>query len=364
MVQNCQRWSKDHTTLCSCEGDQRCSVDPWAKNAIFAPWAVFSWGVLILAAFCICAYTASSKRVYEGFTVHNTWWKFVPSLSINSTTSANLTNIPQLNITSQPGDLLLDLGNLNFSPANDLVLYVVVFRSLLVIFASYFALAWFSSVDQSTRLSQPFANMYKKEATATESILLNYLWGLPGLVTYEAFSKSHYKVAWFSILDLASPIFPILVGGLFTITNTGELIVFTIVPVTFYFVLAYVAIYLFTLPFVFPGRSRRLLRFNFSIADYVSIFYASQLLNDTNPANPESDTLDISANTVTSRQHLYSRIFLEEKKYMMGFYTGTDGESHWGLERSDLADVEFVTSEEFRGQRGRILQAKETVDTA
>jgi hypothetical protein len=203
--------------------------------------------------------------------------------------------------------------------------------------------------------------MYKNQATgatATESILLDYMWGLPGLVTFDAFSNSHYKVAWFSLLDLASPIFPILVGGLFTITNTGELIVFTIVPVTFYFVLAYLFIYLCTLPLVLPGPNRRLLRLHFSIADYASLFYASRLLNDTNPEHPELDTLDISEKNVTKR-HLESRIFLEEKKYRMGFYTGVDGERHWGLERSDLAQVDFMTWQEFEGERKRRKRGKD-----
>jgi len=250
------------------------------------------------------------------------------------------------------------MSSLNFNAANDLVLYVFVFRSILTILSSYFAIAWFSAVDQSTRFSQPFRNMYGREVNATDSILLDYMWGLPGLVTFNAFSNGHYKVAWFSLLDLASPIFPILVGGLFTITNTGELIVFAIVPVTFYFVLASLSIYLFTLPLALPGRNRALLRRHSSIADYVSLFYASHLLNDTDSEHPESDTLNISGKDVTQR-HLESRIFLEEKKYTMGFYIGVDGLRHWGLERCDLGDVEFKTWPEFRDERRQRILAEE-----
>ena len=352
----CQRENNKHATFCSCNNEQRCTIYPWTKNSVFAPWTIYAWGVLLSASVVICVYTAASNRVQKGFTIHNTWWKPFQLSNSTSNNSSSTTTLSQMNDTSPPGDLLLHLATLNFSPANDLVLYVFVFRSILVIFASYFTVAWFSTVDQSTRFSQPFANMYKEKeegATATESILLDYLWGLPGLVTYDAFSNSHYKVAWFSILDLASPIFPILVGGIFTITNTGELIVFTIVPVAFYFVLAYLAVYLVTMFFVFPGRGRRLLRFHFSIADYASLFYASHLLNDTDLEHPEKDTLDISGKNVTSR-HLYSRIFLEEKKYKMGFYVGIDKQWHWGLERADLGDVEFVTWREFQQQNGRL----------
>jgi hypothetical protein len=62
---------------------------------------------------------------------------------------------------------------------------------------------------------------------------------------------------------------------------------------------------------------------------------------------------DISGKNVTSR-HLYSRISLEEKKYKMGFYVGIDKQWHWGLERADLGDVEFVTWREFQQQKGRL----------
>ncbi|CZR61411.1 uncharacterized protein PAC_11307 [Phialocephala subalpina] len=331
-----------HATFCSCKGDTTCTVYPWSKTSLFRPIFIYFWAILIVASLCLCLYTASSSRVSKPFTIHNTWWKYLPNSGFNANSTTNSSTLsPQTNITSQPGDLLLHLQDLSFNAANDLVLYVFVFRSIPVILASYFAITWFSAVDRSTRFSQPFADMYNKSASADDSILLKYLWGMPGLVTIDAFSNGHYKVFWFSLLDLLSPIFPILVGGLFVITNTGEKIVFTIVPVTFYFVLAYLAIYLLTLPFIWPRRNRRLLRWHNSIADYVSLFYASHLLNDTDKEHPEKDTFDISSKDVTER-HLYSRVFLEDKRYGMGFYKGVDGRRHWGLERVDFADVEFV----------------------
>ncbi|KUJ19266.1 uncharacterized protein LY89DRAFT_667247 [Mollisia scopiformis] len=364
---DCKKCNKgQHYTFCSCHDETTCTVYPWLKNSLFRPWAVLVWAIPVLASLCLCIYTASSNRVNEGFTVHNTWWSYFPELDTptnttsNSTTSFNTTL--QTNITSQPGDLLLHLPGLNINAANDLVLYIFAFRTIPTVFASYFALTWFSAVDKSTRFSQPFANMYSHPASASETVLLDYLWGPPGIVTINAFQAGHYKVFWFSLLDLLSPIFPILVAGLFTITNTGELIVVAIIPVTFYFVLSFLAIYLLTLPFVWPRTNRRLLRWHASIADYVSLFYASRLLNNTrgngigaaineeDGEKVEKDALDISGKEITSR-HLYSKIFLEEKEYSMGFYEGIDGRRHWGLDRVDLAEVEFVSWRDWEKER-------------
>ncbi|KAF8861408.1 hypothetical protein BDZ45DRAFT_740476 [Acephala macrosclerotiorum] len=289
-------------------GEPTCIVYPWCKTSLFSPIFLYFWAIHVFASLYLCIYTASSAHVNKPFSIHNT--------------------CPQTSITSQPGDLLLHLQDLSFNAANDIVLYVFVFRSIPVILASYFAITWFSVVDRSTRFSQPFANIYNKSADANDSILRDYLWGIPGLVTINAFSNGHYKVFWFSLLDLLSPVFPILVDGLFLVTNTGEKIVFTIVHVTFYFVLAYLGIYLLALP----------------IADYVSLFYASHLLNDSNKESPESDGL------------------LEGKTYMLGFYVGVDGRRHWGLERTDLAEVEFVSLKDFWREKEREMVERERIE--
>jgi hypothetical protein len=204
MLLDCPRCNHGHhATFCSCHDEPYCTIYPWTKNSLFNSWTVFFWAVSVFSSLCTCIYTASSSRVNEGFTMHNTWWKAIPHFSNSTSTNpTNSTSTVQTNDTSQPGDLLLDLSNLNYNAANDLVLYVFVFRALLVILASYFAVAWFSAVDRSTRFSQPFANMYNKEASSTDSVLLDYMWGLPGLVTFNALTNGHGKVAWFSLLDL------------------------------------------------------------------------------------------------------------------------------------------------------------------
>jgi hypothetical protein len=130
--------------------------------------------------------------------------------------------------------------------------------------------------------------------------------------------------------SLASPTFPILVWML-TATTDGERIYITISLVVLYLVFAFLIIYAICLPLAWPRQNRRSLRRHLSIADYASIFYASNLLND-----PESK-LDISAPNAT-RRHLVPRIFLEEKTYQVGLYNGVDGKCHFGLDVAELGE--------------------------
>jgi hypothetical protein len=107
---------------------------------------------------------------------------------------------------------------------------------MLIMLSPFLALAWFNAVDQIIRFSQPFANTYNKLASASDSILLDYLWGPPVLTTFRAIINRHYKVAWFSLINLASPTFPILVVGMLTATTDGERIYISISPVIFYLI--------------------------------------------------------------------------------------------------------------------------------
>lgn len=282
---------------------------------MFSPWTVFFWAPFVFGTLGLLIYAAASGTVHNGFNIP-THTPFT-----NSSTPGQFT----YNITTSAGDLLFA----NFDPGNGLLLTLFWSRTVLVIFASYMAIPWFGSVDESMRFSQPFKNMYEKPATADDSIFLNYLWGTPGLTTIKALMNKHWVVAWFSFISFFSPTFPILVGGIFVITNTGKRIYFSITPATFYLVFAYIVIYAISVPLAWPRRDRRLMRYHDSVADYVSLFYASYLLYD-----PDSK-LDISAPNVTER-HLESRVFLEEKKYAVGLYRGVDRKCHFGLDVATL----------------------------
>lgn len=229
------------------------------------------------------------------------------------------------NITSTGGDVFFT----NFDPGDGLLWALLIFRTILVVLASEMAITWYGVVDVSLRFSQPFKNMYREATTAENSIFLDYLWGLPGITTVKAAMNSHWLVAWFSFVSFFSPTFPILVGGLFVITNTGQRIYFTITPVIFYLVFAYLVIYAVSVPLAWPGRDRRLPRYHNSIADYAALFYASSLLHD-----PESK-MDMSGPNVTQR-HVESRVFLEEKRYEVGVYRGVDAKCHFGIDVATL----------------------------
>ncbi|CZR60235.1 uncharacterized protein PAC_10131 [Phialocephala subalpina] len=288
-----------------------CDRYPWSRNSLFSPWTVFFWAPFVLGSLGLCIYTMATDRVRKGFIIAT--HTLFTNTSITGIGPGQFT----YNITTGGGDIIIA----NFDPGNDLLWALFIFRTILVIMSSYMAITWFGWVDESMRFSQPFKNMHDKFTSAEDSLLLDYLWGIPGWTTVNALMHGHYAVAWYSFITFFSPSFPILVGGLFTITNTGKRIYFTISPEVFYLVFAYFVVYTVSVPLAWPLTNRRLLRYHDSIADYVSLFYNSYLLHD-----PKSQ-LDISAPHATKR-HLESRVFLEEKKYSVGIYQGVDDKCH------------------------------------
>ncbi|KAF2001836.1 hypothetical protein P154DRAFT_533441 [Amniculicola lignicola CBS 123094] len=261
---------------------------------------------------------------FGGLFIKNNW--HTSQVHHNQTDS-----IPEsFNVTSDPSQPLVFIGGGPSSAAKELVVYILTFRTLPVSLASIFAIGIMGAVDAGHRFSQPFANMFNKHASAEDTILLNYLWGIPVAVTVEALKKKHWKVAWFSLLALLNPFFPILVSGLFTITNTGPRIIFKVDNVAFYLVFAYLVVYTLSLPFAWPRWNRRLPRNCYSIADILSLCYASSMVR--NPA------MDISGENVTQR-HLESRIFLQEETYSVGMSTGIDGNVHFGIDVVHMKDA-------------------------
>lgn len=274
---------------------------------------------IILSALIVCLVGLIQRVEKDGFSIENNWYRF---FSHNDSAP-----IASANITSEPSARVDIIGSFRPNSPNDLGLYILVFRTLTVALASMFAVGVMENIDLAIRFSQPFANMYRKDASASQSLLLNYLWGIPGAVTVEALKNKHWKVAWFSLLNLVSPFFPILVGGLFTITNTGPRISFKVDASSFYFVFGYLVTYTCSLPFVWPRTNRRLPRFCRSIADVMSLFYASVLLT-----SPE---LDISKQN-DEQLHLSSRLFLQEGRFQAGIFTGVDGAKHFGVDYAQL----------------------------
>ncbi|KAF2470709.1 uncharacterized protein BDR25DRAFT_342976 [Lindgomyces ingoldianus] len=317
-ITNCR--DGQHRPACDCRQSYYRPRTPYFTSSVVNGWVVIIWMPIILAALIACIVGLVQRVEKTGFSLENNWYRI---FSHNDT----IPTAP-VNVTYDPSASRFDIiGSFHPNAANDLGLYIVVFRTLFVVIASLFAVGVMENIDLSIRFSQPFANMYRNDASASQSLLLNYLWGIPGAVTIEALKNRHWKVAWFSLLNLISPFFPILVGGLFTMTNTGARILFKVDESSFYLVFGYLVTYALSVPLVWPRTNRRLPRFCRSIADVMSLFYASVLM--TNPA------LDISGKDVEQR-HLESRLFLQEERFQMGIFTGVDGAKHFGMDYAEL----------------------------
>jgi hypothetical protein len=220
---------------------------------------------------------------------------------------------------------------LQFSTARSQLLYAYGVRFPAVIFSSWFSTGSLPNVDLDVRFSQSFKNMYQRDASVSEALLLDYVWGLPGVVTIDALKNSHWKVAWCSLVSLLAPSFPVLVANFFSSVITREEVRFKGGEALFYTIFCFLVVYFVTLVVAWPYRNRRLPRWCPSIADLMSLFYASKVML--------SSSLDISGANVV-KQHLESRLFLEESRFEAGVFTGVDGTKHFGV------DYKFINGEE------------------
>jgi hypothetical protein len=78
------------------------------------------------------------------------------------------------------------------------------------------------------------------------------LWGITRLPIIQALVNKHWVVAWISFIYFFSPTFPVFVGGIFVITNTGKRVYFSITPAMFYLAFAYLVIYDISVPLAWP----------------------------------------------------------------------------------------------------------------
>ena len=187
-----------------------------------------------------------------------------------------------------------------------------------------------SSAHMNMRFMEPFVGMFQHAATASQTILLSYLTASPLQVPLTAYDQGHYKVSWFSALGTISPPFPIFVGGLFTITGNRDTVFFQFSTSAFICVLAFLLIYCVSLPVAWPQMHRLLPKYFYSLADPMAMCHQSRFLT--------SDILDISKPQVT-REHMVSRLFLREDKYLFGIYLGRDGKEHLGFDVAETGNV-------------------------
>ena len=210
-----------------------------------------------------------------------------------------------------------------FSPADFLYSFIPSLIGMILF------LLW-QPIDMYFRALQPFASLGKtRGSTADHSLLLNYTACLPIEVTVRAALNGHLKVAWISFISLLSITLPILAGGIFTaqfFVARQEVRIAACMP-AYYALTVFLIIYALSFFIIWPLRKRRLPHDIRTLADLISFFYQSPLLDD--PAFREP----------LSKIDLVTRLLgtpLGEKatpRYAYGVYVGRDRREHLGIDR-------------------------------
>ena len=307
-----------HTSIspsaqCACTKPARCHHYPYRYSPGVGIGIWTFWTVIMLGSTLLCLYILIRNFVKTGFFVPNTW---MPGSSTNTSMTANQTLHPDDYFDLIPG----------IDQDDDLILYAVVFRSVPTLFASWFGMDHLLTVDNHHRFLQPFVNMYQVPGSASDTVLLEYFTRSSLIVPLIAWGKSHYKVFWFSFLATISSSFPILVGGLFTIVNTGPRIWFFFSPGAFWTVFVFLIVYCISLPFARPTTKRYLPRQYYSLVDIMAMCYRSHLFDGSD--------LDISP-AWSTQEYMAACILVRRDRYLLGRYIGTDGQIHLGFDAAE-----------------------------
>lgn len=167
-------------------------------------------------------------------------------------------------------------------------------------------------------------------ASVRESILLAYITLSPMQVPLTAWDNRHYKVCIYSTLSTLSPLFPIFVGGLLTVTpdEKYDRVNFSFSLSAYIGIMVSLALYAFLLPAAIPGAYRLLPRQLYSLADLMAMCHQSKFM-----ASPH---LDITH--TASKQHMEAQLLLSEDQFQFGMYHGRDGREHIGFDVTRLRD--------------------------
>lgn len=212
-----------------------------------------------------------------------------------------------------------------FSPANFVYSFVPSLIGMILF------LLW-QPIDAYFRALQPFANLSNtRGTTAEQSLLLDYPSKLPFEITIKAALAGHYKVAWISCITLLSSTFPILAGGAFTaqfFPRTQDVRIAACLP-AYEALVVFIIIYALSFLIVWPTHKRHLPHNILTLADLISFFYQSPLLNEDAFRDPRSK-LDLVTRLLASP----SGSEKARPKYAFGVYFGRDGDrEHLGIDR-------------------------------
>jgi hypothetical protein len=285
------------------------------------PWLLISTTLVIWAALGASIFALVRGWPFVGFWLHNDW--SLPS---------NLTVIVDgQNYTAPPID--------PNDPKSTLLAYALVFRSAPTYVASLFTSTMIESLDLNMRFMQPFVNMLREPvADADATVLLAYITLSPVQVPLTAYVRGDYNVCWYSTLNTLSPLFPIFVGGLLTVTS-GETkyphrVEFSFSLTAYIGIMVFLLIYAISVPSAFPHPHRLLPRQFYSLADLMAFCHQARFLG-----SPHLDIHD-SERTPT-KEHMEARIRLSGDKFLFGKYKGIDGEWHMGFDVEETRGQDY-----------------------
>jgi hypothetical protein len=206
----------------------------------------------------------------------------------------------------------------------------LLFRSLPTYTAGLFINTIIPAIDLNMRFMEPFVSMFEEPGKASETVLLAYITLSPLEVPLTAYNNGHYKVSWFSTLNTLSPLFPIFVGGLLTVSAKGDRVSLSFSLSAYIGIMVSLVLYGLSLPLGFPHAHRLLPRQFYSLADLMSMCHESRFLS--------SPHLDIASREVTpTKAHMEARILLSRAEFLFGIYTGRDGRPHLGFDVAKIA---------------------------
>ena len=277
-------------------------------------WVVLSW-LLALAALVLAIYAMINGIVFRGFHLKKDW-----SIPSNMSLSAG-----KHNITLPPIDPT--------DPESKLVVYALVFRSAPVYVAGLFTATIVEFVDLNMRFMQPFINMFGKPGDAADTVLLAYITTSPLQVPITALAKGHYRVAMFSTLNTLSPLFPIFIGGLLSLTDGGDKVIFTFSLSAYIGIMVFLSAWTIALPFAYPIEKRLLPRQFYSMADLIAMCHKSSFLQ-----KPYLDFAD--KRRTPSKEVMEARILLSGDRFVFGHYTDDKDARHLGFDVHSTVDLD------------------------
>lgn len=262
--------------------------------------------------------------------------------------------------------LLLGAAFTNMSSGIDVSLpYGVasfLFQCLPVFLVHLYTWFW-EDADVFCRATQPFLGMRGKPVPATENILLDYICLPPGIATYTALTKKHWKVARVSAISLLQRLLPIIVAALVTVVDAKDYRRIYVSSPLLIISLGYLFSYIILIPFEVcqDGLKRHLPRSYEAIADVISWCYASSLLR--------SDAFELSwrkrdeaSGYVCERWQMEAALRLKHHSYLFGAYKSQLDPGTHCIGFDEANQVDAVDLPDKRSLRQRLRRASHGQD--